>query len=138
MRNKQGPRRGEKSELAVASELMSQGYSVSFPFGHNHQYDLIVDRNGSLYRVQVKTANHEDGNRYYIPAQAEKFQESYVELFAGYSWDEETAFFIPVDEASGNRQRVTFTDLQRMGSAENRDKANHISKYRFEEAIERI
>ena len=55
----------EKSELAVASELMMKGYGVLFPFGHNHQYDLIVDKGGDLYRIQVKTAKHEKGNRYY-------------------------------------------------------------------------
>lgn len=132
------PRRGEKSELAVASELMTQGYGVSFPFGHNHQYDLIVDKDGSLYRVQVKTAKHEERNRYYIQADADHYEKSYVDLLAGYSRDEETVFFIPIDEVTGKRQRVTFTDLERMGSEENRQQSNHISKFRFEEAIERV
>lgn len=132
------PRQGEKSELAVASELIAQGYGVSFPFGHNHQYDLIVDKDGSLFRIQVKTAKHEEGNRYYIQADADHYDKTYVDLLAGYSEDEVNIFFIPVVEASGKRQRVTFTDLERMGSDKNRDLANHISQYRFCEALERI
>jgi len=132
------PRRGEKSELAVASELMMEGYGVSFPFGHDHQYDLIVDQDGPLYRIQVKTANNEGGNRYYIPADADSYDKKYVDLFAGYSEDSVDTFFIPVDEASGKRQRVTFTDLEDMGSDYNRRNANHISKYRFKEAVKRV
>jgi len=132
------PRQGEKSELAVASELMMKGYGVSFPFGHNHQYDLIVDRNGSLFRIQVKTAKRESGNRYYIQADANSYDKSYVDLFAGNSEDSVATFFIPVEEASGKRQRVTFTDLEDMGSDYNRRRANHISKYRFKEAVKRL
>jgi hypothetical protein len=116
---------------------MMRGYGVSFPFGHNHSYDLIVDRNGTLYRIQVKTAKNEGGNRYYIQADADKYGKKNVEILAGYSEAEEATFYIPVEEASGKRQRVTFTDLERMGSDEARRQSNHISDYRFSEAVER-
>lgn len=132
------PRTGEKSELAVASELMMQGYAVSFPFGHSHQYDLIVDKNGSLYKIQVKTAKVEDGNRYYIQADADAHDSDHVDLFAGYTEDRDTTFFIPFEESSGKRQRVTFTDLDKMGSEYNKRQANHISDYRFEKAVARV
>jgi hypothetical protein len=132
------PRQGEKSELAVASELIMQGHGVSFPFGHNHQYDLIVDKEGTLYKIQVKTAKNEGGNRYYIPADANQYEKKYVDIFAGYSEDEEDAFFIPVHEGSGKRQRVTFTDKAQMRSEKSRREANHISDYRFCEAVERV
>ena len=115
-----------------------KGYGVSFPFGHSHQYDLIVDKEGILYRVQVKTAKQEGGNRYYIQADADQYDTKYVDLLAGYSEDERAIFFIPVKEASGKRQRVTYTDLDQMGSDENRQRANHISEYRFHEAIGRV
>lgn len=132
------PRQGEKSELAVASELLMEGYGVSFPFGHNYQYDLIVDRDGDLYTVQVKTARNESGNRYYIQADAESYDEDYVDLLAGYSEEEMATFFIPVREASGKRQRVTFTDLDDMPTERSRRESNHISEYRFERALSRV
>jgi len=132
------PRKGEKSELAVASELMMMGYGVSFPFGHNHPYDLIVDKGGNLYTVQVKTAKNEGSKRYYISADVDRYDNTNVDLLAGYSEDEKAAFYIPLDEASGKRQRVTCTDLERMGSEESRQRSNHISDYRFPEAVERV
>lgn len=42
------------AELAVALDLRRRGYRVSFPYGEDSDYDLIVDRLGSLERVQVK------------------------------------------------------------------------------------
>jgi hypothetical protein len=132
------PRQGEKSELAVASELMMQGYGVSFPFGHNHQYDLIVDKDGALFKIQVKTAKQEQGNRYYIQADANHYNTKYVDLFSGYSEHEVATFFIPLDEASGKRQRVTYTDFDEMCSKHNQQRANHISDYLFSEAAQRV
>lgn len=131
-------RQGEKSELAVASEMVRKGHGVSLPFGHEHQYDLIVDRDGTLFTIQIKTAKQEGGNRYYIEADADRYDTKFVDLFAGYSEEKMATFFIPVDEASGKRQRVTFTDLEKMGSDRSRQRSNHISEYRFSEAVERV
>lgn len=47
-------RKGDVAELAVALDLRRRGYGVSLPFGEAGDYDLIVDREGRLERVQVK------------------------------------------------------------------------------------
>ncbi|WP_435180275.1 group I intron-associated PD-(D/E)XK endonuclease [Halorussus sp. AFM4] len=47
--------KGDETEAKVIHELMSQGYSVSIPFGDNDKYDLIVDDGETLYRIQCKT-----------------------------------------------------------------------------------
>jgi hypothetical protein len=86
----------------------------------------------------VKTAKQEEGNRYYIPADAKQYDDAYVDLFAGYAEAGVATFYIPVAEASGTRQRVTYTDLDNMGSAANRERANHISDYRFAAAVQRV
>lgn len=36
-------------------ELQVLGYRISIPFTENQNYDLIVDKDNILYRVQVKT-----------------------------------------------------------------------------------
>lgn len=36
--------------------MVRRGYLVSVPFGDNSKYDLVVDDEGTLYRVQCKTA----------------------------------------------------------------------------------
>lgn len=47
---------GGTTEAKVIADLVSRGYSVSIPFGDNDPYDLVVDDEGTLYRVQCKTA----------------------------------------------------------------------------------
>ena len=45
---------GDLAELKVITDLTERGFDVSIPFGDNCKYDLIVDINGSLKKVQVK------------------------------------------------------------------------------------
>lgn len=50
---------GELSEAFIVAKLLEAGYSVSRPIGDNQRYDLIIDSDGELYKVQCKTANVE-------------------------------------------------------------------------------
>jgi hypothetical protein len=49
--------KGTMAELLVAYELEARGYIVSQPFGERGAYDLVVDCNGVLVRIQVKSAH---------------------------------------------------------------------------------
>lgn len=44
---------GTLSELAVAAEAAKRGYRVSIPVGDG-AYDMILDKDGKLFRIQVK------------------------------------------------------------------------------------
>jgi Holliday junction resolvase-like predicted endonuclease len=46
--------KGDLAEMLVAADLVRRGYKVALPFGEDWDYDLIVDRDGRLERVQVK------------------------------------------------------------------------------------
>ena len=46
--------KGNLGEIAVAHEFIKWGCTVSFPFGDNARYDLIVDDGQNLKRVQIK------------------------------------------------------------------------------------
>ena len=48
---------GTLLELEFAVECMRRGAVVSQPFGDNSHYDLLVDVNNTIYRVQVKSAS---------------------------------------------------------------------------------
>ena len=47
-------RKGDLAELKVAADLLERGHAIAFPYGEDSNYDLIVDRDGCLERVQVK------------------------------------------------------------------------------------
>ena len=46
---------GVVSEYQVALEASMRGLGVLHPIGNYHPYDLVLDVNGSLIKVQVKT-----------------------------------------------------------------------------------
>lgn len=61
----------EKGDLAVAhaiSYFMTNGYEVCLPIGDKRQYDVIVELDGKLFRVQVKYAGYYKGDKKYKAA----------------------------------------------------------------------
>ena len=51
-------------EYKFALECMSRGYDVSMPLRHTSPYDLVVDVDSKLYKIQVKSHSGKDeGNR---------------------------------------------------------------------------
>lgn len=46
---------GSAAELAVATQAMHRGFDVAQPFGMYSKYDLIVDVNDVLIKLQVKS-----------------------------------------------------------------------------------
>jgi hypothetical protein len=53
---------GDISEVAALHALMFAGYHVAIPFGENNRYDLIIEKEGVLSRVQVKTGRLRAGS----------------------------------------------------------------------------
>jgi PD-(D/E)XK nuclease superfamily protein len=54
-------KKGDLAELRVACDLVAKGYRVALPFGEDCDYDLILDRDDRLERVQVKYASSKRG-----------------------------------------------------------------------------
>ena len=52
--------KGDITELLVAAHLLELGYVVSKPLTQDSKYDLIVDIQHKLVRLQVKTARLND------------------------------------------------------------------------------
>jgi len=46
--------KGDLAELKVATDLLSRGYKIAFPYGEDWDYDLILCCERGLERVQVK------------------------------------------------------------------------------------
>lgn len=45
---------GNLTELQCMTYLYELGYSISIPFGNADKYDLILDVNNKLYKIQIK------------------------------------------------------------------------------------
>ena len=53
--------KGAIAEAAVATHLLSHGWNVLFPFGENHRYDLVAERNSRFIKIQVKYVTPKNG-----------------------------------------------------------------------------
>ena len=53
--------KGDIGELITAQELLRRGWHVAFPYGENLKYDLIIEKEGIIKRVQVKTVIPKNG-----------------------------------------------------------------------------
>jgi len=58
--------RGTVSELLSAKYFVEQGHTVSKPITDFGEYDLVVDFNGTLERVQVKTIYWDKSKERYL------------------------------------------------------------------------
>lgn len=57
---------GSITELKVIAELMEYG-EVSIPYGNNARYDCILDIEGRLIKIQIKTAHKINDNKFSVP-----------------------------------------------------------------------
>lgn len=93
---------GVASEMMVAAEFAKHGFTVSFPLGGVSPYDLIVERHGRLWRVQVKTAARQSVNTVTFHTRSSRSKRaSYVglvDLFAVFHPDTGSLFLIPVSD----------------------------------------
>lgn len=121
--------KGDLAELAVAKFLCSHQYAVSFPFGENTPYDLVVESPSFvLYRVQVRWATPKDGRlEVRLRAVSKNYSRtldfSRIDVFAVY--DGEVIYWVPVSLLED--RAATFT-LRMDPSANNQKKRVHFAK----------
>ena len=109
--------KGDLAELIVAADLARRGYQVSFPYGEDCDYDLIVDRNGRLERVQVK---HSDSKGQVIRVQCysssltngkvkhrKPYTQSTVDWIAVYDPRTDRCYYVSSDEFASGRYQLS-------------------------------
>lgn len=110
---------GNLTELQCITGLYELGCDISLPFGNSQKYDLIIDWNCNLYKVQVKhsTPNYStDGqiegytfktrwqghnsNGYTQTRYTKKDTDFFATFFDG------NVYLIPVEECSGDNKKL--------------------------------
>jgi hypothetical protein len=97
---------GDLSTLAIILALKDAGYAVLLPFGENTRYDLAIEADGSLHRVQCKTGRVKRGaisfrtaSSYYHhpnPRAPRKHYRGQIDFFAVYCPETHGVYLIPI------------------------------------------
>ena len=103
--------RGEWVELCFMALAAGMGMYVSKPYGESRRYDVLVEANGRIWRVQVKsTIYRRRGNEYSLNVMGpgrKRYEEGTVDFFAVYLIPADEWYIIPY-EALGKRLTLHF------------------------------
>ena len=110
LKKKNTAKKGEITEIMVLARLIELGYSCLIPWGHDHRYDIAIDDDGKLIRVQCKTARYleEQGCLDFNTAityarvggkpHIRKGYKGEADYFGVYSPDTGKVYLVPVDD----------------------------------------
>lgn len=115
--------RGELSEAKVLSAFLVRGVHISIPWGNAQPYDLIVDVQGKLLRVQVKTATQ--GSRENILSfnccsetrgRKRVGYHGRADLYAVYAPQIDQVFVVPVKDCGTSKAYIRIADAKTKGA----------------------
>lgn len=106
---------GKITELAVANSFLELGYQVCQPLVSDSRYDFIVDINGQLLKIQVKTSTLSEDEDYFYFATSTSHTNTKGTINHSYTSDEidyfatmyqNECYIIKVDECGSRQQRL--------------------------------
>jgi hypothetical protein len=99
---------GDRTQLAVMAALYEMGYGLYVPFGENTRCDLVVERDGRLARLQIKTGRLRKGavlfnvcstyGHHPNPKILKRTYEDDVDYFAVHCRDTGRVYLIPIED----------------------------------------
>lgn len=100
--------RGDTTELQCILAFQERGYYCSIPFSGSCRYDVVVDINNHLYRIQCKSSSLQDeGTIHFSTCRATtntketaRYSYSKEEIDYFYTFWEGNHFLIPIEETS--------------------------------------
>jgi hypothetical protein len=103
MKTWNGKRRGEWAEMVFAGRALREGLRLARPWGESSGYDFVVDQDGRLVRVQVKSTIFKEGTGYSCSMKDSKgpYKKNSFEFVAAYVIPEDVWFIIPEEKVRG-------------------------------------
>lgn len=134
--------KGLTTELQCQLFFTQLGYNVSIPLGEDCKYDLIVDIDGDLYKIQVKTCHEEDNGiefrtkSSYLTSQGSvstSYSEKDIDFFATYYNNK--CYLIPVNQCGKATKKLLFEESVRAAFLDDYEANSIINKIKNEEKM---
>jgi hypothetical protein len=95
--------RGEWAEMVFAGRALREGLRLARPWGESSGYDFVVDQDGRMVRVQVKSTIFKEGTGYSCSMKDSKgpYKKNSFEFVAAYVIPEDVWFIIPEKKVRG-------------------------------------
>lgn len=103
---------GDITEAILIAEFLKLNIPVSIPFGDNQPYDLVIDFNGNLKKVQIKTGRLRNGvvlfntvasiNNITDKRKIIRNYKGKIDYFAVYCPDTKECYFLPIINCSNS------------------------------------
>ena len=131
--------KGETSEGIILAALLRQGENVLIPFGYNHRYDLVVDRDGRFIRVQCKSGRLVSGgavvafNACSTNQRGERraYTEKEIDMFAVYCPAIDRIFYVPLDSKMKTTVWMRLDEPKKTGGRSGIRWAKDLEKFPF-------
>lgn len=104
--------KGDLGQVMIMGDLLSKGYKVAIPLGEDWRYDLIVDKNDQLLKIQCK---YVESNRGVIKVRCEthdgrsyyRYQEKDLDYIAVYDKVTNKCYYIKNSYLNKGRASMT-------------------------------
>lgn len=120
----QNKQKGLLTELQCQTYFTQLGYNVSIPLGEDCRYDMIIDIEGQLIKVQVKTSHLNKGETGIMfstcstqggntahDIQTKKYKKEDVDFFATY-WENQ-CYLVKVEDCQSTTRTLSFEQIKK-------------------------
>jgi hypothetical protein len=106
---KQDKKRGEWAELRFMARASEQGLSISKPWGDSNRYDFIVEHDGKLLRIQVKSTTYRRWRSYICRLNGELYTSKQIDFLVAYVIPKNVWFIFPISSISSGIRNLTLS-----------------------------
>lgn len=133
---------GNIGEAKTLAKFVSMKIPTYQAFGDNEKADLVIDINGQLKKVQCKSSEKFESNKFTVSLVTtnstgkHKYSKEDVDYFSLYNLQSDTLLLVPIEDVIG-RTQVSFT-IPYKESHNNQGKSLNYEDYTFENVLNKI
>lgn len=131
---------GNIGEAKTLAKLVSMNVPVYVSFGDNEKADLVADFNGKLNKLQVKTSEKFEDNKFTVSLKSStirnqvnyvhRYDASEIDYFVVYNLASDTLLMLPIKEFEGrNAFRIPYVETH------NQHKSLNYEDYLFDKIV---
>jgi hypothetical protein len=99
-------RLAKEGELRFAAEFIKRGWNLYLPYGEDSPVDLLIQKEGTFKRVQIKATNAKNGTVFCRLKssnnwQVKKYSKNEIDFFGIYDAANQQGYLIPIEEVTG-------------------------------------